>query len=120
MRTQLQKVRKAGGFKSAKAFAEFMGINPNTYTDYEQGRINFTLETAWEFADALGCTLDELAGREVPPPAIDDPLKRQVVEAYDSMNMSGRSTLASVARSLAGDAVNTSGEDPGMEAPLSA
>lgn len=101
VRTQLQKVRKKAGFKSAKAFAEHMGLNPNTYTDYEQGRIDFTLEKAWEFADALNCTLDELAGRESPPARIDDPLKRQVVDAYDSMTQAGRESLAGVAKGLA-------------------
>lgn len=110
MRTQLQKVRKRAGFKSAKAFAEHMGLNPNTYTDYEQGRIDFTLEKAWEFADALNCTLDELAGRESPPARIDDPLKRQVVDAYDSMTQAGRESLAGVAKGLAALPENRPGD----------
>ena len=62
MKTQLQRIRKEKGFKSAKAFADSIGMNTHTYTDYEQGRRMFSLETAWEFADALECTLDELAG----------------------------------------------------------
>lgn len=110
VRTQLQKVRKRAGFKSAKAFAEHMGLNPNTYTDYEQGRIDFTLEKAWEFADALNCTLDELAGRESPPARIDDPLKRQVVDAYDSMTQAGRESLAGVAKGLAALPENRPGD----------
>lgn len=63
MKTNLQKMRKRAGYKSAKAFADAMGISKDTYTGYEQGRISFTVEKAWEFADALGCSLDELAGR---------------------------------------------------------
>ena len=69
MKTNLQAMRKAAGFKSARAFAEHIGMNVSTYTDYEQGRRMFALEQAWEFADALGCTLDELAGRT--PPNLD-------------------------------------------------
>ena len=110
VRTQLKKVRKKAGFKSAKAFAEHMGLNPNTYTDYEQGRRQFTLEKAWEFADALNCTLDELAGRESPPVRIDDPLKRQVVDAYDSMTQAGRESLAGVAKGLSALPENRPGE----------
>lgn len=101
MKTQLQAMRKRAGFKSAKAFAEAVGLSVGTYTDYEQGRRQFTLEKAWEFADALNCTLDELAGRESPPARIDDPLKRQVVDAYDSMTQAGRESLAGVAKGLA-------------------
>ena len=46
-----------------------------TYTDYEQGRRSFTLEKAWEFADALGCSLDELAGR-----SWEDPDKKEALD----------------------------------------
>lgn len=35
MRTNLQLIRKEAGFKSAKAFAEHMGMSPNTYTAFE-------------------------------------------------------------------------------------
>lgn len=69
MKTNLQAMRKAAGYKSAVAFARAIGINEHTYTEYEQGRIPFTLEQAWEFADALNCTLDEIAGRT--PPNLD-------------------------------------------------
>ena len=64
MKTNLQALRKRAGFKSAAAFAEYAGISVGTYTDYEQGRISLSLERAWELADLLGCTLDELAGRD--------------------------------------------------------
>lgn len=66
MKTQLQAMRKRAGFKSAKAFADHVGINVSTYTKYEQGMSEMSLERAWTFADALDCTLDELAGRKLP------------------------------------------------------
>ena len=65
-KTNLQELRKKAGFKSARAFAEHVGIPCDTYTKYEQGATNMTLLQAWEFADILHCTLDELAGRTVP------------------------------------------------------
>ena len=68
MRTNLQSLRKAAGYKSAREFAEKIGMPVATYTDYEQGRRSFTLERAWEFADVLDCSLDELAGRDFKDP----------------------------------------------------
>ena len=65
MKTRLQELRKAAGFKSAKAFADYFGINLNTYTGYEQGK-PISLEQAWAFADEFDVSLDELAGRERP------------------------------------------------------
>lgn len=41
-------------------------MSVNTCTNYEQGVRPLSLEQAWEFADALDCTLDELAGRKRP------------------------------------------------------
>ena len=63
MKTMLQQIRKERGYKSAKAFAERIGIPVPTYTNYEQGTREIGLQTACELADALECTLDELAGR---------------------------------------------------------
>lgn len=62
----LQRARKDAGFKSANAFAEHIGMNPGTYRNYEQGDRPFSIETAWDMADALHITLDELVGRKWP------------------------------------------------------
>lgn len=64
MRTKLQALRKAAGYRSAKAFADHLGMSVGTYTNYEQGKRPMTLEQAWIFADELQVSLDELAGRE--------------------------------------------------------
>ena len=64
MRTQLQELRKLAGFKSARAFAEHMGISPSTYTHYEQGDVSMPIEVACDFCKELECTLDQLAGLE--------------------------------------------------------
>lgn len=46
------------------------------------------LSTAIKIADALGVSLDYLAGRESPPPqpAYADPRQRRMNEAYDQMS----------------------------------
>lgn len=102
MKTQLQRIRKEKGFKSAKAFAEHIGMSKNTYTNYEQGTRPLSLETAWEFADALECTLDELAGREWPRPAFADPGQEALNAYFESMNSAGRGALVESARLMSG------------------
>lgn len=60
---QMKKIRKLRGFKSAKAFAEYMGLNVSTYTAYEQGQHQPDIVTMWQIADALDCSIDQLVGR---------------------------------------------------------
>lgn len=83
LKTNLQEFRKRAGFKSARDFAEFMGISVGTYTNYEQGKANMSLLQAWEFADALNCTLDELAGRKVESLTDDE---RVIVNGYRAVD----------------------------------
>ena len=98
-------MRKKAGFKSAKAFADSIGMNPATYTDYEQGRRAFTLEKAWEFADVLECSLDELAGRRWPPEdlASIDPRRRAMIESYDALTDDGKTLASEMVASVARD-----------------
>lgn len=63
MHLNLKALRKAAGYRSAGDFAEVLGFPERTYRNYEQGIRGINLDLACEFADALGCTLDELAGR---------------------------------------------------------
>lgn len=102
----LQAARKAAGFKSAKAFAEHIGHSPSAYTEYEQGRRMFSYEQAWEFADALGCTLDALGGRKPPERAYNDPGQAALNASYENMNKNGKETLTAVARSMEKDTAN--------------
>lgn len=98
----LQLARKAAGFRSAKAFAEYAGLNPGTYTNYEQGDRAFSYEQAWLMADALGCSLDELGGREWPPGG-DSALsgdERGLVESYRRMDPPDRDKLRGVAETF--------------------
>ena len=89
----LQEARKAAGFKSAKAFAEHLGINVYTYTYYEQGRSSFTYEQAWEFADALNCTLDALGGRIPPKDTYIDERQVALNKNFESLTDEGKEAL---------------------------
>lgn len=100
MKTQLQRIRKERGFKSAKAFADHIGMNPHTYTDYEQGRRTFTLESAWEFADALECTLDDLAGRKFVAGRYQDERQAVMNEDYAHLSDAGKDAAAGAVRGI--------------------
>ena len=108
MRPNLQAMRKRAGYRSAKAFAEKMGISKDTYTGYEQGRIALTLEKAWEFADELHCTLDELAGRDFHPPGVmaSDPFEQELVGCYRSSTSEGKANILGNARGQAALSLN--------------
>lgn len=105
METQLKNLRKKAGYKSAKAFAERIGMNVYTYTNYEQGKANFTLAQAWEFADVLECSLDELAGRRWPPDDLTtmDPRRRTMIESYDALTDDGKTLASEMVASVARD-----------------
>lgn len=97
----LQASRKAGGYKSAKAFALRMGLAPTAYTEYEQGRHMFTIEQAWEFAEALGIDIDALVGFEAER-VFSDPGQAALNAYFESMNSAGRGALVESARLMSG------------------
>lgn len=95
--SNLQAVRKAAGYKSAKAFAVDNGFNPGTYTAHEQGQRNMTLEQAWQYADKLGCSLDAIVGVRTPV-AYDDPAKAELNDCYDACSPERKEKLLDDAR----------------------
>ena len=72
-----------------------MGYNIGTYTNWEQGKQMFSVEQACEMADALGCTLDELVGRETSAPALSG-RERAMVDAYRHEDATGRAAIERV------------------------
>lgn len=104
MRTQLQFYRRLAGYRSAKAFADSFGINVSTYTQYERGLIDFSAERAWELADALGCTVDELLGRDMPSSTPLTGREGRLLAAYRKTSDTGRAALDAVAKILEDEA----------------
>ena len=95
MKLMLREMRKKAGFKTAKSFAEHIGMSENTYRNYENGTRNLYLDVACDLCDALGCTLDELAGRETAAPVLS-PRERAVVDAYRHEDATGRAAIERV------------------------
>ena len=102
MKTNLQKLRIAAGFRSANAFADHIEINRGTYTNYEQGKRELTLERAWFFADIFGVTLDEFAGRDFRPESVyADPRQAELNRCWETISEQRRDGLLGVAQDLA-------------------
>lgn len=59
---RLQYYRKLSGWKSAKAYADHIGMSARTYTSYEQGEKNLYLDVAARICRDLGIPVDKLVG----------------------------------------------------------
>lgn len=113
MKTRLQEIRRAAGYKSANDFAEAHGLNSGTYTAHEQGKRELSLSKTWEYSQILHCSVSDFIPREKDSRmahVADDFNKavgiarEQVSEIqalYDSMDDAARFALITVARSLA-------------------
>lgn len=64
----LQRLRREAGYRSAKDFAQVLSIPSSTYARYERAvegpECGIPLPSAWQIADALGCSIDLVVGRE--------------------------------------------------------
>ena len=93
MKTRLQEIRKAAGYKSARAFAEQNGLNVRTYTHYEQGTRMMDAEVLWMLADIFGCTMEEIIGRVPPAANAASQAPERISRACDSLNDEGVARL---------------------------
>lgn len=103
----LQSARKNAGYKSSNSFADAVNMNRTAYVEYEQGRAALPTYRAWEFADFLGISIDELVGHEVAERiTYSDPAQQALNGYFESMNDVGRGALVETARLMSdGDAV---------------
>lgn len=85
----LQRMRREAGFRSAKDFAERVGIPISTYARYERAgdgpECGIPLPSAWAIADALGCSIDLVVGREDIDAAGDS-----IRERVEALSRTGR------------------------------
>lgn len=98
----LQACRKHAGYKSAREFAEHIGLSVSKYTTYEQGRYSMNIETACLIADTLHVSLDELLGRKPPIKQVQAPPdERQLIGYYRAMTNDGKAALLGSAAGMA-------------------
>lgn len=110
MNLQLKRLRKQAGFKTQGDLAAALGIPERRYASWERGEVAMSLEQAIMVSEVLGCTLDELAGRDWPKSEVkkpkEDKQRNNLDQCYSSMNDAGRSMLLSIAKSLKNDPDN--------------
>ncbi|OUO63935.1 helix-turn-helix transcriptional regulator [Collinsella sp. An268] len=91
----LQRLRREAGYRSAKEFAEALGIPGSTYARYERAGdgadCGIPLPAAWQIADKLGCSIDLVIGRE----DIDAPEPEGIQPRYDALSPEGRALVDS-------------------------
>jgi transcriptional regulator with XRE-family HTH domain len=92
-RRTLQRLRREAGYRSAKDFARALSIPASTYARYERHPngpdMPIPLASAWAIADALGCSIDLVVGRE----DIDAPGQGTLQTFYDSLSVGSRAML---------------------------
>lgn len=102
MELKLKRLRKLAGFKTQSDMAKALGIPARRYESWEREEAMMSLEQAYMVTEVLGCTLDELVGRE-PSISYSDPMQAELNSCYTKMNESGRTLLAEAAKSIAAD-----------------
>ena len=123
MELQLRAMRKKAAL-SQQELADVLGVDVKTIGNWERGSTMMSIEQVWNCAVALDSTPNDICGwylehpnDETTPARIDDPLKRQVVDAYDSMTQAGRESLAGVAKGLSALPENRPGDGrPSLQA----
>ena len=60
----LPELRKGAGYRTAREFADAIGVPATTYSRYEANPEKIPLAAAWSIADFLGCAIDEVVGHE--------------------------------------------------------
>lgn len=64
MNLQLKRLRKQAGYKTQGDFASVAGIPERRYASWEREEVMMSLEQAYNVTEILGCSLEELVGRD--------------------------------------------------------
>lgn len=64
MAKTIQELRRERGYRSAREFADALGISPSSMSRYDNQPESIPTKVAWEMADLLGCSIDEVVGRK--------------------------------------------------------
>lgn len=102
MALKLRQIRNKRGLEQ-KEVADQLGISVRRYGSWEREERNLNLKDAAMIADVLECTLDELAGRDWPRPAFQDPRQERLNGCYESLNEESKTQVADMVKSIAAD-----------------
>lgn len=63
MAKTIQDLRREKGYRSAREFADALGISPSSMSRYDNQPDTIPVKVAWAMADRLDCSIDEVVGR---------------------------------------------------------
>lgn len=81
MAKSIQDLRREKGFRSSKEFADALGVSPSSMSRYDKDPTLIPVKVAWAMADLLGCSIDEVLGREHVTAG-----RSQLQEDYDALS----------------------------------
>ena len=90
----LKELRLKAGLQQSE-LGKLVGVSNRVISAWERGETQLTINDACKIATALGCTLDELAGRETQ--GIDPSLARN----FRALGPEGRAALVATSDALA-------------------
>ena len=104
MELVLKQVRERCGY-TQRQLADELGVKVATYRTWEQGSVKLTLENAFNIANVLGCTPNDLcdwyATHPRERPRRSDPGRDELGDCYDACTPDQRAGLLMSARNAA-------------------
>lgn len=100
MNLKLMQLRKAAGFRSRDDFADHLGVGRRKYKGWETQETNMSFTQACMVADALGCSLDELAGRTEFVGSFSDERQAVMNDDYARLSDAGKDAAAGAVRGI--------------------
>lgn len=103
---KLKELRKAAGFATQKAFADYLGIKERKYASWERGEVGIPLEDAFMLCMALKCTPNDLCG--FPNSDTDEQQRlsddeREIVDNYRDSSPQWRLNITMTAKAAASE-----------------
>lgn len=120
MQLKLQQLRKAAGYKSRNDFADVLGVNPRTYKTWETGERKMSFEQACLIADALHCSLDELAGRTEYIGTYSDDRQIEINRDFAVLDDPSKDAAAAAVRGMAAACARSAGPQGSKDSKASA
>ncbi len=85
MAKSIKDLRQEKGYRSAREFADALGIATSSMSRYDRDPETIPLKHAWAMADLLDCSIDEVVGREQVTAG-----RNELQEFYDGLSREGK------------------------------
>ena len=101
---RLREFRESKTSMSQEQFARAIGEKLRTYGTYERGESPLPLPKACQIADFYGCTVDEIAGREIGALSLGDDRLAELIADYLTLGEIEKTTVVAAVHGIAAEA----------------